>query len=174
MAEEKKAEAEAPKSSLISKLIPLVIIVLVAAILALVLFSFVVRPRLGGTEEAKPETPMDTIPAEAVTYEMPEAQATVMVDSPDQPAPLLIYQLALVCKDQMTYDLIEQRKPFFSARLSDLFRNRTKGELNDPYVQESIRKQAMQKANTEIRKFSPAGTEEVLEVLYLKFAIFDL
>ncbi|NJL73305.1 MAG: hypothetical protein HC888_18100 [Candidatus Competibacteraceae bacterium] len=173
MAEDNKAEAEAPKPSMLSKLIPVVIVVLVSAVLALVLFNFVVRPRLG-PGAVEPEVPADTIPAEAMIYEMAEAQATVMVDSPDQAAPLLIYQLALVCKDQMTYTLIETRKAFFSARLTELFRNRTRSELNDPYVQESIRKQAMQKANAEIRKFSPGGSEEVLEVLYLKFAIFDL
>jgi flagellar basal body-associated protein FliL len=173
MAEDNKADAEAPKPSMLSKLIPILIVVLVSAVLALVLFNFVLRPRLG-TQEAAPELPSDSIPAETMLYEMAEAQATVMVDSPDQAAPLLIYQLALVCKDQMTYTLVETRKAFFSARLTELFRNRTRSELNDPYVQESIRKQATQKANAEIRKFSPAGTEEILEVLYLKFTIFDL
>jgi flagellar basal body-associated protein FliL len=173
MADEKKADAEAPKPSTLSKLIPIVIVVLVSAVLALVLFNFVLRPRLG-TQEAAEEIPSDSIPPETMIYEMAEAQATVIADSPDQAAPLLIYQLALVCKDQMTYTLVETRKAFFSARLTELFRNRTRSELNDPYVQESIRKQAAQKANAEIRKFSPGGTEEVLEVLYLKYTIFDL
>lgn len=173
MADDNKAEAEVAKPSLLSKLIPIIIVVLVAAILAMVFWQFVVRPRIT-PQEAVPEVAEDSIPAEAMIYEMAEAQSTVLVDSPDQAAPLLIYQLALVCKDQMTYSLVEARKAFFSARLTELFRNRTRSELNDPYVQESIRKQAMQKANAEIRKFSPGGSEEILEVLYLKFAIFDL
>lgn len=173
MAEENKADEAAAGKSIVSTLIPLVIVVLVSALLALALFNFVIRPRIGG-EAAAPSGPVDVMPAGVTTFELPEAQATVMVEGPDQAAPLLIYQLAFVCRDQATHALIEQRRPFFNARMGELFRNRTRAELNDPYVQDSLLKQARQRANQELRKFDPKGSQEVLEVLYLKFTIYDL
>lgn len=173
MAEENKAEGVAEKKSVLSTIIPLVVVVLVSALLALAIFNFVIRPRLGGEVASEPD-PVDALPMGVMTYELPEAQATVLVEGPDQTAPLLIYQLALVCRDLPTHTLIDQRRAFFNARMAELFRNRTRAELNDPYVQDSLLKQARQKANTELRKFDPKGTQEVIEVLYLKYAIFDL
>ncbi len=178
MAPEEQLEQQAApaKSSMMRMGIIAGIVILVPAILALALFNFVFRPYLAGDEAAaQPKRPaQESHPASAVAYEFPEAQATVVAQDFDTAAPLLIYQVALICDGPRTLGVIEQRNTWFNAMVGKLHRNRTRAELNDPYVQETILRQVRDEANSLLEKFAPRGDHHVIEAMYLKFAIFDL
>jgi flagellar basal body-associated protein FliL len=172
---EEQDKAGGKSSGLVRNIIIAGIIILVPAILALVIYNFIISPIVAGNSDAEaPPEKIETIPAEAMSFVFPEAQATVLSTESDVSSPLLIYQVALVCADQATWALVEAKQTWFESLINKLHRNRTRQELNDPVVQETILKQSKQEANQLLRKFNPGGTEEILEVMHVKFAIFEL
>jgi len=176
MAEEQNADnQQAPGGSRILRMVIVGgIIVLVPAILGLVTFNFVIQPLLaeGATKEEQP--PDDIIPPTAATIEFPEMQGAVIPEDPNTAAPVLLYQVGMAVDKPETASLVESKMTYFKAMIAKLHRNRTRSELNDAYVQESIRKQARQEANILLNRMAPEGDHEVLEVMHLKFAILDL
>ncbi len=176
MADEQQEPTPAPKasSSLVKSLIILGIVILVPAILGLVTFQFVLRPMLGKDSTTQTEFEYDVIPPTAVTLEFQEDQVSVLTDDPNVSSPLLIYQIAMVCKNAQTASLIQDRLPHFRAKILQLHRNRMRSELNDPYMQDTLLRQSRQEANILLRQFDPHGSQEVLDVMYTKFTIFDL
>jgi flagellar basal body-associated protein FliL len=165
-------EANAEKPSSMRFIILAGIVLVGAAVVGVLLYFFLLRPRL----TAASETPKEKLPelANAVTLELPEERVTVLVDDPDAAAPILNYQVSMVCANQETKDLISARLDWFKSMVNKLHRNRTRKELNDPQVQEGLLKQARLEANKLLKKFSNDPKLEVLEVLYLKFAVFDI
>ncbi len=175
MAEEIDAQ-EKKSSSLVSWIIMGGLVLLVPLVLAILVFQFVLRPVLGSDTPAAPAVPEveNVYPVGAKALEFAGVQAAVLPDEPDLAAPVLLYRVAMVCKDQATYDLIAAEQVYFTAMLDKLHRNRTRSELNDPQVQETILKQARQEANTLLKRLVPNGNLEVIEVLFVKFGMIDL
>ncbi len=172
MAEE-QTDAE-KKGSLLRTLIIVGICVLAPAIVGLLAFQFFISPRLEAA--ALEETPPieSAFPAGVTTIELPEDRATVISDDPNFVPPLLVYQVAIVCDSQETADIVNTRRAHFIAMVSKLHRNRTMSELNDPYVQESILRQARQESNVLLEQFAPGAGHEVLEVMHLSFTLISL
>lgn len=178
MAEEQNGEEQEPKrlSPLIKTIVAVGLSVLIPAILGIVTFNLVLRPMLAGGKEEEPAETIGAISPDVVTVKFDEAQATVLAEDPNAPSPLLIYQVAMACANPDTKTLIEDenRKDYFTAMLAKLHRNRTRAELNDPYVQETILKQAKQEANQLLKKLAPAQDFQVIDVMHIKYAIYDL
>jgi len=175
MAEETNAAAEQPSSPVVRTLIGVGIVVLVAAILAALTFQFVVRPLVAPAAAPEAPPPDDLIPATAVSYDFPEMQATVLMNDPDAAAPLLMFQLSLLCANPATMETIVSRQSLFVSLVNKLHRNRTRSELNDPYVQESLLRNAEQEINALLRRVAPNAPDlRVLQADYLKFTIYDL
>ncbi len=177
MADEKKADenvAKAESSPLIRKIVLLGMFILIPAILALATARFVLIPMMAPPADSPPEEVVDVIPPLAMTVEFDEVQATVRTENPDEAAPVLVYKIAMAVSDPATAALIEAKKAWFSSMLGKLHRNRTRSELNDPYIEETILKQAKQEANLLLKKLDPGAKHEVLEVMHLKYAIFDM
>ncbi len=191
-AEEKEAPAPKQSSSLVKYILLAAVMVLVPAGIAVALVLFVVQPRLAApAEKAKPAETMEdeAFPAEAFTVDFDEAQANVMTENPNGPSPILTYAVSMVMTGGKAGEgggghgggggdarvkLIKDKQSFFTALLGKLHRNRTRKELNDPQVQESILKQAKQEANVILKKLYPEQNIQVIEVMYTKYAIFDL
>lgn len=175
MAEELDAQ-DTKKSSLMSWIVMGGLVLLVPLVLALLVFQFVLRPMLGSDAAIAPAAPVvdNVYPVGAMALEFAEVQAAVLPDEPDLAAPVLLYRVAFVCVDAPTHALITAEQVYFTAMLDKLHRNRTRSELNDPQVQETILKQARQEANTLLKRLAPTGKHEVIEVLYVKFGMIDL
>ncbi len=183
MADEKApGQQEQKKSS--SIIVKLLIIggasVLIPAISAVLVFLFVLKPMLVADKEGGEASnsvvvdSSDTIPPTAVIVKFDEAQATVITQRPDSPAPLLIYQVAMSCSDQNVSTVIDSKKEYFTALINKIHRNRTRTELNDPGVQEALLRQIKNEANQLLNKLSPGIKGGILEVMYLKYTIVDL
>ncbi len=190
--EEKEAPAPKQSSSLVKYILLAAVMVLVPAGIAVALVLFVVQPRLAApAEKTKHAETMEeeAFPAEAFTVDFDEAQANVMTENPNAPAPILTFAVSMVMTGGKAGEsggghgggggdarvkLIKDKQSFFTALLGKLHRNRTRKELNDPQVQESILKQAKQEANVILKKLYPEQNIQVIEVMYTKYAIFDL
>lgn len=178
MGDEPKAAKPAAKSGGgIGQIIVMLVLVIVSAIGGMAIYKFVLAPKLEGNDKkAKVEEESDVIPAEAIAFDFPEATAAVANSDPNAPNAVLIYSVSLVCENEETKALVEKNKQWFTSMLSDLHRNRTKEELNDPAVEKSILEQAKEQANGLLRRLQPEGKEEmkIIQALHLKFSVFVL
>ena len=185
MAEETAPETKEAKkgSPLVKNIILGVAAVIVPAIIALVVFLFVLKPMLAapgadGHGETKVEEEKESeegLSPEVEVMEFQESQATLVPPSPDAGAPVLTYQVAFTCKNHETAVLIEEKKPLFVAMIAKFHRNRTRTELNDPYVQDTLLKQIKEGANTLLKQLAEKKNNvAVVDAIYVKFAIFDL
>ena len=154
---EPKAEQQASAKAK-TNLMPIIIglsSVLVAVIIAVVVFNFVLRPRL-----ADPTIPVEPkheseIPATAVTVPFDEAFTTVIMPSPDIPASTLLYKVSLECSNAAAAAKVKANVPRFPAIIRKFHSYRSRQELDDPLVEQSIAKQIQQEAN-KILKELPA------------------
>lgn len=176
MADDKKAGevVEKRKSSKTPLIIAIVLVVVVPAALAGALFVGVIRPLLQDEQEVKPEVPTDLIPPTHAMAKFDEVNLPILPDDPESAAPLLSYQVAFACSDPETLAIIENHKEWFVAKISEIHQNKTRSELVDPYVKNTLKKQIRQDANTLIKRLAPEAKGEVIEVLYLRYGIMDL
>jgi len=179
MAEEQ--EAAAPKrSSLAGYLIMGTLVLVVPLVLAVLVFQFVLTPILSPeaedahAAEDHHAVPDDAYPEGAMPVEFPDTQAAVLSDDPELAAPVLLYKVAMVAMDEHTQHVVTEKQVFFVAMLDKLHRNRTRSELNDPQVQESILRQAKLEANNLLKKLDPTAHDGVLDVMYVKFGLIDI
>jgi len=177
MAEEaKEAAGEVTKSSpLIKNLIMFGCAILLPAIIAVVIYNVFVRGSIGGEVEAnRPPGAADPYPRTMVEVIFDEQQISVQTEDPEMVAPLLIAQVLLMCRDQATANQVEARKPLFSALILRFHRGRTRTELNDSLVENSILEQIKQQSNILLRRLNPDADLLILDAQHLKFAIVDL
>lgn len=165
---------EKTSSSIVKTAIVVGVCILAPAIVGLLVYQFVIAPRLAPSEEPKTPIAEGAYSPTIETIELPQDKATVLSDDPNLVPPLLMYQVAIVCDSLETRTIIEQRLPHFIALVSKLHRNRRLSELNDPYVQESILRQAKQEGNLLLKQFAPEGTHEIIEVMHLSFTLYPL
>jgi hypothetical protein len=142
-------------------------------------YTFVLAPKLETTATApNAQAPAEEpIPAEAVAYDFPEAQAALLSDDPSVPTPVLVYSVTIICSNEKTHALIDKNRQWFVAKLAELHQNKTRTELNDPQVEKSILEQTREQANSLLRRLqgnNPDPKIQVLQPLHLKFPIFVL
>ena len=177
MPEEKAPEPGAAKPS--KKLFGLIVaaIVLVAAAGGgFVTYKLVVAPMFEEPEAPPPEQATDAIPRTAMACDFEETQAAVRQDDPAAPNSILMYAVSFICANPQTQLLVDKNKQWFVSKLAELHRNRTKAELNDPQVEKEITRLALEEANSLLRRLQekPDPAIRVIEVLHLKFSVFDL
>lgn len=182
-----KPEDGAGKSGLVKILAMVGGVVILPCVLVGVLYVFVLAPRLHpaddahaaeaakAEEEAHAEEGGEMAGAGAIEFE--DESVNIMPDAPGGKAALLNYKCAIVVNSA---ELVEQlgdktKKPFFSSILLKLHSNRTKAELNDPRVKESILRQAKQECNSLLKRLLPEDKEaQIVQVLHVKYTIFEL
>lgn len=189
-----EGEAEAtPKSGLVKMLAIVAAVLIVPTALAAGVYIFVLAPRLqpadpkakaehteeGGEDAAKGEEEHGggekMAGASAVEFE--DESVNIAADGPNAKAAILTYKCAIVVNsEELATEIGEKtKKPFFSSILLRLHSNRTKTELNDPRVKESILRQAKQEANALLKKLFPENKEaKIVDVLHVKYTIFDI
>jgi flagellar basal body-associated protein FliL len=145
-------------------------IVLIFAIAGLLVFRFVVQPRLNTDPNVQPRVILNTIP---VPFE--ETFTTVIMPSENMLASTLLYKVSMECSDQATADLIAKYRPRFVAMIRKLHSYKTRAELDDPLVEESIRKQILQEANALIAEIQGGENPKnrIVAVYHEKFYIQD-
>ena len=174
MADTENVEEEGKAGgSLVSSIIKYALMVVVPAAIAIALYVFVLMPLLGDAP-APPALPDDVIPDTETIVAFPEAQSTVIADDPSASAPLLLYEVHVAAKDPLTAELIESKKTRFTAAINRLHRNRTRSELNDPFVQDTILRQVRQEVNALLGRYAPGAGHEVTEAMYTSFRIIDI
>ena len=186
------AEGAGGKSGLVKTIVMVALVVIVPLALVGVVYTFVLAPRLqpaeaaeGGEhaaeahaeEEHAAEAGGHDEMAHAAAIEFEDESVNVMPDAPGGKPALLSYKCAIVVNSHELELVVgdKAKKPFFSSILLRLHSNRTKTELNDPRVKESILRQAKQEANAMVKKLLPEDAEaKVLEVLHIKYTIFEI
>lgn len=184
-------DAAAPKSGMVKMIAVVATVIVVGVGLALATYMFVLAPRLqpadaktgehgeahGEHGEEDPHAGEDEKEmGEAAAIEFEDMSVNVLSEGPGA-KPLLDFKCAIVVNNELLAEAIGEKtkKPLFSSILLKLHSNRTKTELNDPRVKESILRQAKQEANAMIKKLFPDNKEgKVLDVLHIKYTIFEI
>lgn len=185
----------AAKSGLVKMLVVGAVAVVVPVVAAVGIYMFVLAPRLQAADSASGEhgaaeaggehgdmaeaheEEHGASMADAAAVEFDEESVNVLPEAPGGKVALLSYKCALVVPNAEMAELVgdKSRKPFFSSILLKLHSNRTKTELNDPRVKESILRQAKQEANAMMKKLFPENEHaQVLDVLHIKYTIFEI
>lgn len=176
MAEESEGKKKSP---LIKNLVLFAVALLVPAVIGLVIAKMWLLPTLSGEthEEEHAEALEEPFPAGMTDVPFDELNISVQTDDPNTVAPLLMVQVALSCENPETAEKVTEKKSYFAAEILKYHQGRTRAELNDPMVQNSILEQIKQQSNILLKKMKgPEAKEEmkVLRVMYLKFSIMDM
>jgi flagellar basal body-associated protein FliL len=153
--------------------ITMLIVALVGAGAGIAVYATVLAPKL--SDEKPVEPPKDKIPATAKDVDFGEDVITLPQPDKNLPAPMLLYSVSLKCSNEEAAKLVEEDKAYFKEMIADLYRYRKREELDDPLVKESIKKEALKKANERLEKLQTEPMEElkVLEVALPKFTPVD-
>jgi flagellar basal body-associated protein FliL len=146
-------------------------IVMTFAIIGLLVFRLVVQPRLNVEPvEQTATTNLNTVP-----FPFEDAFVTVIMPSENMLASTLLYEVTFDCSDQETFNLVTKYKSRFVAMLRKLHSYKTRAELDDPLVEESIRKQILQESNALIMEILGGEDPEkrIVAVYHEKFYIKD-
>ncbi len=176
MADEKTAPA--PKKGGMGMVVTAVIVI-VSVAGGIGVEKFVLQPRVeqAAVVPVEEQITEEKIPGHAATIQLEQAQATVRPDEPDGRSGVLQYSVSIVCANEETLKLVEKHKQWFVAMLVDLHRNRTRSELADPEMKKSLAKQALEEANSILRRFDVEEAKEepkIIQVLYTEFNVFDM
>tara|TARA_R110001592_G_scaffold15556_3_gene67644 strand:- start:470 stop:1003 length:534 start_codon:yes stop_codon:yes gene_type:complete len=177
MAEEQNTEKseKKPASPMVKNGIMFAMAIVIPAILAFVLYSFIIKPKFGPEEEmAKTPTVVDPFPVTMTEMIFDEQQISVATEDPDMVAPMLITQVTLMCRDPETAAVVDSRKSLFAAMILKMHQGRTRAELNDSLVRNSILQQIKQQSNILLKRINPEADLMVLDALHLKFTMVDL
>jgi flagellar basal body-associated protein FliL len=179
MAEEQESAGaeQVPKQGggLVRWLIIGVAVMLGMAIVGLVVFNFVLRPIMEGEDETMVESG-PKVSELAVTVQFDEAYVSVVMPTKDVPASTLAYHVALECSNQATADLVSAHMPRFTDMVRRMHSHKTREELNDPMVEETIKRQIIQAANQILLSVQPEPDpkNEVTAVFHDNFFVQDM
>lgn len=167
------------KSSFLSILIWVGVVGLVAAIAAVLLYAFVLKPMLSETNEAQraAEEPGDKLNPNTITVDFEESVASVKMPEDSQlPAALLSFAVSLECNNQLTADLVQRHKARFTDMISMQHEFRTRAELDDPRVKVAIQKTILMEANTILKQLQPGPIDpsiQITDVFHRRFLVTD-
>lgn len=163
------------KSSFMINAVLLVAALLVPACIGLVIAKMWLLPALSGETVEAPQAMVDDAFPEGMTdVPFDEIQVSVQSDDPDVVPPLLVVKVAFSCADPETAAKVTEKKQYFMAEILKYHQGRTRSELNDPMVQNSILEQIKQQSNILLKKMSPKVEMTVLRVMHVKFMMVDL
>lgn len=173
MTEEQKTETPQPQTSspMSRRLLAVGGAALLAIVVALAVYKFVLAPILASEPAVAPE-----VPPEAVMFSFDQAHTTaVMPPNNTAPASLVMYKVSFLCSNAVTAEIIKQHQSWFADMLRALHSGKERTQLDDPMLSDSIRKQALIKAN-EILKTIQGGEvpqNQVLRVFHDVFYVYD-
>ena len=179
MSEDQQPAVPAPKkSSFVSTLIWLGVAVMVAAIAAVVLYLFVLKPMLA----QEPEQPVEVdagnkLNPDAVTVDFEESVASVKMPEDSQlPAALISFQVSLECNNQATAALVQKNMARFTDMINEQHEFKTRAELDDPRVKAAIQRTILIEGNTILKQLQPGPIDpgiKITDVFHKRFLVSD-
>ena len=96
--------------------------------------------------------------------------------SPDIPASILMFQVALDCTNSTAASLIEDNKTRFAAKIRELHSYKKRVELDNPQLEQDILKAVVQESNALLQEITgkPSEKARVKDAYHVKFFIQDL
>lgn len=194
---EKAPEAAAPAGGGSGKMIVIAAASsLVSVIAALAIFYFALMPKLApkpAGEDGEEGHEEEVAAAEEgggggghgggeggaapkLTVEFDETTVTCIMASPDMPASILMYQVALDCANANAASLIESNKTRFAAKIRELHSYKKRAELDNEQLEKDILKAVVQECNALLQEImgKPSEKTRIKDAYHVKFFIQDL
>jgi flagellar basal body-associated protein FliL len=110
------------------------------------------------------------------SVEFDEATVTCIMQSPDMPASILMYQVVLDCANSNAATIIEANKTKFAAKIRELHSYKKRVELDNEQLEQDILKAVVQECNAMLQEIlgKPSEKTRIKEAYHVKFFIQDL
>ncbi|HRI86777.1 MAG TPA: hypothetical protein PLJ47_01970 [Candidatus Hydrogenedentes bacterium] len=112
----------------------------------------------------------------SLTITFDEATSTVIMPSPDMPASILVYKVAMDCGNSSARTLVEANKSRFTAKIRELHSYKKREELDNPQLEQDILKAVVQESNAILQELlgKPSEKTRVVAAYHEKFFIQDM
>lgn len=170
-------ERAKPKGKLLGKLMAFGGIAVVSAGVALGVFFVVIAPMFKEpATEAPKEGDTGKLPATFAIMEFKTLRASVLPSQQGGAPSLLQYSVAIVCRNDETRLLVEEKIQLFQAILVKLHDARNATDFTDAVVKESILRQAKSEMNAKLKSLEEKENPEIeiLDVMYTEFTLVEL
>ena len=161
---------------------------LISVIAALAVFYFAFMPKLASPahgEDGEDEEAAEVAAEEGghgeggapkLSVEFDDTTVTVVMPSPDIPASILMFQVALDCTNSTAANLVEANKTRFAAKIRELHSYKKRVELDNPQLEQDILKAVVQESNALLQEITgkPSEKARVKDAYHVKFFIQDL
>lgn len=152
MADEVKSEEAPAKGNPVIRIVLVGVLVLTAGAGGFATWVFVLAPMLESPEADTVEAAEPSIPLNPVMFPFEDAFVNVIMDA-DLPASTLVYGVTFECANPETIALVTAHKARFVDMLLKLHSGLHRKDLDAPMlIQESIQRQALQKANDILKR----------------------
>jgi flagellar basal body-associated protein FliL len=182
MSEEAAAPAPPPKRSIWRIILAAAIVILAAAIAALLVYQFFLRSDSEASEQtaesaenmAEAEGTQSVLPEGATEVAFDQANVTVRKEpESDRPASLLLYKVSFLVSSPEAATLVKSHRSWFVDMLRELHSDLPRQDLENKLVVESIKKQALARANNILDELGALERDRVLKVFHEEFLIYD-
>lgn len=176
MAEEKKpapeGEGEESSRSPIFTIAIVAVILIVPTAAAFLTFRFAAQA-LNPDGRTTQQVDTDRIPDTVQTVQFDQQFAAVLRDSEEFPASTFAFKLAFDVATPQTAALIERHRARFNAMIIDQHSFRSRAELDDPLVKQSIQRNVRDKANELLRRLGASEQDRVIDVFHEQYVVQD-
>lgn len=186
--ETKKTEEAGGGSKSMGKVVMIAAVIVVPLLLAAGTYVFFIGPMMSEPAAAVAHPPAaggvtgddtsDAIPQTAVTLAFEDDFVTVIMPDASVPASLLMFRMALVCLNPETADLVTKNKSHFAGLMNNIHSFKTRQELNDKLIKESMQKQVVKDSNVLLRRLADPSMKDgpelrILEAIHERFVVQD-
>lgn len=175
MADDPNTEEVAEETSSRSPLFTIAIvaaIIIVPTVLALITLRVATQGLIEPGEAAE-QTTNDLIPDSIQTVQFDQQYTAVLRDSEDFPASTFAFKVALDVTTPQTAALIDRHRPRFNDMIISVHSFRTRNELDDPLVKQSIQRSVRDNANDILRRLGASENDRVVDVFHEQYVVQD-
>lgn len=146
-------------------------IIIVPTVLALVTLQLATRtiasaPAADGNVD-------DRIPTSIQTVQFEQQYTAVLRESEDFPASTFAFKVAIDVTTPQAAALIDRHRPRFNDMIIGVHSFRSRNELDDPLVKQSIQRNIRDQANDILRRLGASENDRVVDVFHEQYVVQD-
>jgi len=167
------AQEAAPSRNIVFTIAIVAAIIIVPTALALLTLRFATQGLAGPGGVNGAPVANDLIPASVQTVQFDQQYTAVLRESEDYPASTFAFKVAFDVTSPQTAALIDRHRARFHATIVEVHSFRSRAELEDPLVKQSIQRNIRDKANELLRRLGASESDRVLDVFHEQYVVQD-
>ena len=168
------AVAEESSRSIVFTIAIAAAIIIVPTIMAFVTYRFATQ-RMADPSTAGnvPTVANDRIPDSVQTIQFDQQYTAVLRESEEYPASTFAFKVAFDVTSPQAVATIDRHRARFHAMIIEVHSFRSRAELEDPLVKQSIQRNIRDRANELLRRLGATDRDRVLDVFHEQYVVQD-